>query len=135
LVRNPLAPKGFRRRVGICFVGAPRSVPDLWSQENPRRTTIPLIPKGKHSVVPFKNGMDNAPLHANSTAVNNAHFAISLQNRLVQVFLNQVRNFTRLKRMEIDGILNWQLHRFRHFSSLSDFEEIALILHLKPVHF
>lgn len=91
--------------------------------------------KGEDSIVPFKNGMNNTPLHANSTAVNNAHLAISLQNSLIQVFLHQARNFTRLKRMEIDGILNWQLYRFRHFSSLSDFEEIALILRLEPVHF
>lgn len=93
------------------------------------------IMKREHTIVPLKNGMDNTPLHANSSAVNNAHLTIFPQNRLVQVFLHQARNFTRLKSVQIYGILNWQFHWFRHFSSLLNFRGIALILHLEPVHF
>jgi hypothetical protein len=75
-------------------------------------STVNLIPIGYHMWMPAQHGMDDAALNPNAPSVNDADFMISLQSRLVEIFFHQDCHIPRLERMQVDRILNKQLHGF-----------------------
>jgi hypothetical protein len=84
--------------------------------------------------VPAQDGMDHASLNPDAPPVNDAYFAISLQSRLMDIFLHQDCDIPRLKRMQIDRILDRQFHRFHRQSSIIHCKSL-LILALFQAHF
>ncbi len=59
--------------------------------------------------MPGQNSPDDLPLHANAPAMDDPHFAKALRHRLIEILLHNHRDLSRLKRMQVDGILD------RHF--------------------
>jgi len=59
--------------------------------------------------VPTQNSLDDLALYANAPAMDDPHFAKALRHRLIEILLHNRRDLSRLKRMQVDGILD------RHF--------------------
>jgi tRNA-2-methylthio-N6-dimethylallyladenosine synthase len=65
--------------------------------------------KGLYVRVLREKRPDDFPLHADAPAVNDANLAKAFRHRLIEIFLHDYRNLARLKRMQVDEILD------RHF--------------------
>jgi len=63
--------------------------------------------------------MNDAALHSDAAAMNDANLPVSFFYGLIQVFFHQIGYIPRLERMQIDAVLNGQFHWFRHSRSLS----------------
>jgi len=59
--------------------------------------------------------LDNLSLDSDAAAMNDANFAKPLLDCLKQVFLHNHRDFARLERMKVDGILD---RNFMHTVSI-----------------
>ena len=62
--------------------------------------------------------MDDFALYADTPAMDDPDFQVSTPHRLIQVFLDDNRNFARLERVEVDGIADRNLmHRYSIIAS------------------
>ena len=57
----------------------------------------------------LKNGMHDLALDAGSAAMDDANLAKSTLDGLIQIFLDHNVDFLRLERVEVDGILDWDV--------------------------
>ena len=63
----------------------------------------------------LQHRLHDFPLHANPPAVDDPHFSKPFRHRLIEIFLHDHGNFARLKRMQVDGILD---RHFMHATSI-----------------
>jgi hypothetical protein len=65
----------------------------------------------------LQEGMDNASLYPDASAVNDPDFVISLQYSLVKVLFNQAGYILGLKTVQIDTVLNRKFNWLGHSRS------------------
>ncbi len=74
----------------------------------------------------LQNGVHDAALHSHAPAMNDADFLKTLLFSLEQILFHEIRNLSWLKRMQVDRILDRQLHRLGHSASLPPLRECLL---------
>jgi hypothetical protein len=62
-----------------------------------------------HGGMLLENGMHDLALNTDTTAVDDANLVKALLDGLIQVFLDHNMNLFRLKGVEVDGILDWDV--------------------------
>jgi hypothetical protein len=70
------------------------------------RAAVGEVVEGNHRRVLGQNRSDDLPLHADTAAMDDAHFPKPALDGLIQVLFNDDLDFSRLKRMQVDEVFN-----------------------------
>ena len=82
----------------------------FFSVENDqRRAAVGFVAEGNDRRMLLQQRLDDLALHANSPAVDDADLVKASLHRLIEVFLDDNVDLFRLKRMEVDGIFDWDV--------------------------